>query len=304
MSNCEQRVAALFTKLDGAMAPNTIRAYSSDFAHFSKWCATHQVQPLECDERVLCCYVQYDAHHSKVATISRRLASLSSIFGFLGLPDPTKHTDLLLLLKKIKRQRGSAQLQAEPLTKDMIAKLTPFVGSGLAGQRNLVLLHLGHQTMRRRSELCHFTFSDICRLPGERYGIKLRFSKTDQEGKGKLLPITPELYSLLLQWRDEITTRQLQGGIQTNSDLILRGIMKGDRISDSLSPASINRILRQIQHRSDIETTVPFSGHSFRVGGALDLLMAGVPMEKIMLRGGWSSESTVIKYLRAWDLFS
>jgi hypothetical protein len=24
--------------------------------------------------------------------------------------------------------------------------------------------------------------------------------------------------------------------------------------------------------------------------------------EKIMLRGGWSSESTVIRYLRAWDL--
>jgi hypothetical protein len=51
-----------------------------------------------------------------------------------------------------------------------------------------------------------------------------------------------------------------------------------------------------------METEYPFSGHSFRVGGALDLLMRGVSMEKIMLRGGWSSESTVIKYLRAWDL--
>lgn len=304
MTDSQQVVAVLFAKLDGAMAPNTIRAYRSDFAHFSTWCAAHNVPSLACDAEALSRYVSYDAQHSKVATLNRRLASLSSIFGLLGISDPTKHADLLLLLKKIKRQRGSAQSQAEPLTKDIIAKLTPYVGSGLAGQRNLVLLHFGHQTMRRRSELCRFTFSDICTLPAERFGIRLRFSKTDQEGKGKLLPITPELHTLLVQWHDVIRCRQAKEGNNNDSDLILRGIMKGNRISDSLSPASINRILRQIQRRSDIKTTVPFSGHSFRVGGALDLLMAGVSMEKIMLRGGWSSESTVIKYLRAWDLFS
>ena len=30
----------------------------------------------------------------------------------------------------------------------------------------------------------------------------------------------------------------------------------------------------------------PFSGHSFRVGTALDLLEQGEPLEKIMLKGG------------------
>jgi hypothetical protein len=44
------------------------------------------------------------------------------------------------------------------------------------------------------------------------------------------------------------------------------------------------------------------SGHSFRVGGALDLLMTGMPLTKIMLRGGWTSESSVIRYLQALDL--
>jgi hypothetical protein len=34
-------------------------------------------------------------------------------------------------------------------------------------------------------ELCKFTFSDLCVLPGGRYAIKSRFSKTDQEGNGK-----------------------------------------------------------------------------------------------------------------------
>jgi hypothetical protein len=38
-----------------------------------------------------------------------------------------------------------------------------------------------------------------------------------------------------------------------------------------------------------------------RVGAALDLLERGVPLEKIMLRGGWSTKSTNLRYLAAWS---
>jgi integrase len=121
--------------------------------------------------------------------------------------------------------------------------------------------------------------------------MNLRFSKTDQNGRGKAIPISKELYELLMTWKD------LAG-----EGYILRGINKYNNIMKRLTCCSVNRIVQDIQARSDMETEYPFSGHSFRVGGALDLLMRGVTMEKIMLRGGWSSESTVIKYLRAWDL--
>ena len=33
---------------------------------------------------------------------------------------------------------------------------------------------------------------------------------------------------------------------------------------------------------------------------ALDLLEQGEPLEKIMLKGGWQTDSTVIQYLRNW----
>ena len=35
-------------------------------------------------------------------------------------------------------------------------------------------------------------------------------------------------------------------------------------------------------------------------GAALDLLEQGEPLEKIMLRGGWQTDSTAMKYLRNW----
>ena len=44
----------------------------------------------------------------------------------------------------------------------------------------------------------------------------------------------------------------------------------------------------------------PLSGHSFRVGAALYLLEQGEPLERIMLRGGWQTDSTAMKYLRNW----
>ncbi|WP_010180006.1 tyrosine-type recombinase/integrase [Glaciecola sp. HTCC2999] len=284
-------IEELFTKLNGAMAKNTIRAYRSDYNDYAKWCLREGVEPLNEKPQQMYAYIENLAHTCCTATINRRIACLSSIFKFLGLKDTTKDTDIYLLMKKIRRQKGSAQTQAEPLTKDLIDKLWGFCGMGLKRDRNHILLLLGHQTMRRRSELCQFRFEDIKVLPGQRYGIQLRFSKTDQMGRGKTLPITSELYEMLKQWQAKV-----------GNGLILRGIIRNKFITESLAPSSVNRILQEIQAKSDIHTEVKLSGHSFRVGGALDLLMQGTPIEKIMLRGGWHSESSVIRYLQSWDM--
>jgi len=57
-------------------------------------------------------------------------------------------------------------------------------------------------------------------------------------------------------------------------------------IGESLNQASISITLKAMQKdikmNSDEQT---LSGHSFRVGAALDLLEQGEPLERIMLRG-------------------
>ena len=65
------------------------------------------------------------------------------------------------------------------------------------GIRNHVLLRLGYETMRRRSEVCAFKFEDIDCTPNGKPIIKLNFSKTDQFGTGKVLPISEELLTLI-----------------------------------------------------------------------------------------------------------
>ena len=121
--------------------------------------------------------------------------------------------------------------------------------------------------------------------------IKLNFSKIDQYRTGKVLPISEELLGLLNQWK----------GIAGNQGYILRSINKHGHIGDSLNPASISTILKTLQEGlKSGSNQQPLSGHSFRVGAALDLLEQGEPLEQIMLRGGWQTDSTAMKYLRNW----
>ena len=69
----------------------------------------------------------------------------------------------------------------------------------------------------------------------------------------------------------------------------------------SLTPASINHILKSLQKKAGLNQIGELSGHSFRVGAALDLLDKNIPLEKIMLRGGWKSEASAMRYLQSWN---
>jgi hypothetical protein len=39
-----------------------------------------------------------------------------------------------------------------------------------------------------------------------------------------------------------------------------------------------------------------------KIGAALDLLEQGEPLERIMIRGGWQTDSTAMTYLRNWTI--
>ena len=284
----------IFAKLDGAFAKNTIRAYKSDFAQYQNWCLQNNQDPIPATADTMAMYIDYLSQTNKSATIRRRINSLGTVLKLSKNFDPTKQPEVILALKRMHRKIGRAQEQATPLTKTLLNKLLNNCDNGTMGIRNQVLLRLGYETMRRRSELCAFKFEDIDYAPNGKAIILLNFSKTDQYGTGKVLPISEELFNLLNQWK----------GILGNQGYILRSINKHGHIGASLNPASISTILKTLQEGLKTGSNQqPLSGHSFRVGAALDLLEQGESLEKIMLRGGWQSDSTAMKYLRNWHAF-
>ena len=283
----------IFAKFDGAFAKNTIRAYRSDFAQYQNWCLQKNQEPIPATAEIMAIYVDYLSENNKSATIRRRINSLGTVLKLSKNHDPTKKPEVILALKRMHRKIGRAQAQATPLTKPLLNQLLSNCDNSLRGLRNQVLLRLGYETMRRRSELCTFKFGDINQAPNGKPAIRLNFSKTDQYGAGKVLPISEELLNLLEKWE----------GIVGDEGYILRSINKHGHIGNSLNPASISTILKILQEGLKTESNQqPLSGHSFRVGAALDLLEQGEPLERIMLRGGWQTDSTAMKYLRNWLL--
>ena len=284
----------LFEHLHGAFAENTLRAYRADFKVFSTWCAGNEIDPLNASATEVASFVEAQAQHRTTATIRRRIASISTLLKLNNYHDPTRSPEVILALKRIHRQKGRAQKQAPPLTRDILEQLIAATGQDLVGLRDRVMLMLGYETMRRRSELCNFQFEDIEYLTQEKVGIWLRFSKTDQFGEGKFIPISPALAAVIENWR--IT-------LNVNDGYILREVTKTGRVQTHMRPSSINLRLKVLQRDAKLKQVAELSGHSFRVGGAIDLLEAGESLEKIMLRGGWKSESSAVKYLRGWRGF-
>jgi site-specific recombinase XerD len=281
----------IFAKFDGAFAKNTIRAYRSDFAQYQNWCLQNNLDPIPATAETMANYVDYLSETNKSATIRRRINSLGTVLKLSKNFDPTKQPEVILALKRMHRKIGRAQDQATPLTKTLLKQLLNNCNNSIMGIRNQVLLRLGYETMRRRSELCAFKFEDVSQVLNGKPIIRLNFSKTDQFGTGKVIPISEELLNLLGKWKE----------IVGDEGYILRSINKHGHIGDSLNPASISTILKTLQEGLKSETNQqPLSGHSFRVGAALDLLEQGEPLEKIMLRGGWQTDSTAMKYLRNW----
>jgi hypothetical protein len=87
----------------------------------------------------------------------------------------------------------------------------------------------------------------------------------------------------------------------SNEGYILRSINRHGYFGNNLHPASVSTILKGLQKDQKLNSDEqPLSGHSFRVGAALDLLEQGEPLEMIMLKGGWQTDSTAMKYLRNW----
>jgi site-specific recombinase XerD len=284
-------IDSILAKFDGAFAKNTIRAYRSDFIQYQAWCSHNKIHSIPATADVMALYVDHLATIRKSATIRRRINSLGTILKLSKHYDPTNQPEVILAIKRMHRKIGRTQQQATPLTKQLLNQLLSNCDNSLRGLRNKVLLRLGYETMRRRSELCAFKFEDICKGANGKPAIRLNFSKTDQFGAGKILPISQELFDVLEEWRSMIS----------DEGFILRSINRHGHIGSNLHPASISTTLKALQKDLKMDSDKqPLSGHSFRVGAALDLLEQGEPLERIMLRGGWQTESTAMSYLRNW----
>jgi site-specific recombinase XerD len=285
------KLQSLLQHIDGAYAPNTLRAYKADMLEFIAYCDKTVACPLPAEPKTVAEFLMQTVPQGiKSSTIRRKVSSISAIHRLSSLDDPTKHSEVRITQRKIYRQLGTRFDQAYPITKTLLTRLLAACGNDIHGLRNRALLLVAYDSMRRRSELTSLRFEDIEWLADDGATILLRKSKTDPHGSGKWIHLSAETTHALHEW---LSTTKI------NEGLIFRGVRSSGAITNSLCESRISRIYKALARKAGLSEKLveSISGHSMRVGGAQDLLNFGASLPQIMVKGGWSKTDTVIRYI-------
>ena len=285
------QLTKLLDKLDGAYAPNTLRAYRADMQEFIRFCANKPFEALPAQPETVATFLLDTLNQGiKSSTVKRKVSSISAVHRLLSLPDPTKHPEVRITQRKVYRQLGTRFGQAYPVTRPILEKMLSVCCPDLHGLRNRALLLTAYESMRRRSELVALRIEDIEWGADNSAFILLRRSKTDQAGQGKWIQLSASAGQALKVW---LTAANLEFGY------IFRGIRPSGEVTRSLCESRVSRIYKSLAGKADVDPKVvrQISGHSLRVGAAHDQLIAGASLPQIMVKGGWVKPDTVMRYV-------
>jgi len=137
-----------------AKADNTRRTYRADWRDFTAWCEAHQLASLPAAPETVAFYVTDLADRGRsVATIARRIATISQAHQTAHLETPTKTAEVRAVMQGIRRAKGTAQKQKTAAVTIIIRAMIAELPGSLSGLRDRALLLLGFAGAFRRSEL-------------------------------------------------------------------------------------------------------------------------------------------------------
>ena len=282
------------TKIEGAYAPSTIRAYRADFKDFIHFCRDRNANALPTQPHLIVEYIcKLTGSGRSSASIRRALCGLSAIHKLNRFDDTSKDPDVALEMRRMHRKLGRSSSQASSINADTLEKMLLATDDSIRGIRDRALLLVAYDTLCRRSELVSLQVKDVKNNMKNRIetsSILLRKSKTDQDSAGKWLHLSQRAHQALVEWMKELPKGQ---------EMLFCGLNRALDISPHIGAGQINRIYKKIAKKAGLDESEieGISGHSMRVGAAQDLLNTGASLPIIMQRGRWSKTDTVMRYV-------
>ena len=271
---------------------NTNRGYDGAWRRFAAWCEWRGYPALPaCDEVVAAYLASLGREGKKLSTIRYHRAAVVAKHKAGHLPNPADSDNVRLIMGDLVDSLGGEQKQAMPLDEAAFAVIRRTAaiprrrpdGSRedldaalIRGGEDIAIISVMRDAMLRVGEAAALVWSDVRPWPDGSGRLYVRRSKTDQRAVGKLVyqgrqavvdlgRIRPEFYD----GRDRVFrlgARQLC-----------------NRIRDAAKAAGLGD---------------GFSGHSPRVGMAIDLALDGSGLPELQQAGGWKTASMVAHYTR------
>jgi integrase len=278
---------------------NTRRAYATDWNHFRNWCQKRSRGPLPASPETVSAYLAALAKTHAIATLRRRLTTVSKIHRTAGKVDPRDDQRVKQLWRGILRSKGEAQRGKKPLLVDDLRKMVDALPQTVQGSRDRALLLLGFAGGLRRHELVALDVEDL-EAVDEGFVVHLRRSKTDQTGKGlkKGIPYGKAAKTCpvraVVSWLREA---------EIYEGPVFRPLSKHDtprrtRLTAQSVALVVKKAFRLIGKRPR-----DFSAHSLRSGLVTAAAIGGADERTIMKHTGHKSVQMVRRYIRDANLF-
>lgn len=257
--------------VEGSHAKQTLEAYAADRKHFTTWCDEHTRRALPAAPETIICYLVEIADAYRVATLDRRLASISYYHKQARHILPTKDLEVERTMRGIRRAKGTAPHGKAPLLPTQLRQAIDALPDTLIGTRDHALLVIGFAGAFRRSELVALTMEDV-QTTREGLIVTLRRSKTDQKGQTMVRGLpkgTSDATCPVRVFERWVTAAKITTGP------IFRPVNRYGRFgTKALSGLAVPRIVKESLTRAGIDAT-DYSGHSLRAGLVTAAAMAG-----------------------------
>ncbi|HLX08945.1 MAG TPA: tyrosine-type recombinase/integrase [Thermoanaerobaculia bacterium] len=227
-----------------------------------------------------------------LATIRRRLGSLSKAHQLAGVANPCQRAELRELLARAGRREArnpGAPRRKRAATREVLDALLATCDETLAGIRDRALLLFAWGSGgRRRSEVAAARVEDLAAVDGG-YLFRLRRSKTDQAGEGAELPVLGRAACALTAW--------LAAAGLTEGPLF-RPLSWHGRAGAGLSDRSVAEIVKARAALAGYDAR-EFGGHSLRSGFVTTAGRQGVSLGDAMALSGHRGAAVALRYHQA-----
>lgn len=258
---------------ENADSENTVRAYRSDVRAWLRFAESIGVPPYPVTPDGLAVFIgEMSQQQLAVSTIRRRCCGIGRWHRDKGDDSPTEDRRVRKVIRGLVRKRGVATRRKRALTGAMVRACLDSEMPRL----HKTLVALGFVTGLRRSEMVQLRWSDVkWRKTGA--VITVHRSKTDQEGRGRIVAIpSGSVTRLLAQERTLDPLRKLVFPV---------------------SDKTVSRVVKRVATLCG-EDPAEFGAHSLRAGLATAAAEAGVTIGESMAATGHRSYAVAASYVR------
>lgn len=341
--------ARIERSMAASRSAGTRRAYASAWRRFETWCAATGHISLPAHPATVAAYLVGAADTLTVegtrayapSTFGKWVAAIADSHRATGHDNPCGHEMVRATVSGIRRDYASAgERPRNPRAPLLTSDITTIVdharrssigwASEVLERRDTALLLMGYTGAFRRGELVALECRDIRRDRLDGAHVRIRKSKTDQDGAGavKALPFTGRHESCpvcaWVRWLQVVAAfdsggrveviRLLSRAVEFESHICLgtlpaaekrsplfRSVRKNGNISDTpLSGAAVHAAIRRRATRAgyDPDTVAQFGGHSLRAGFVTQAFRNGADAHTIMRQTGHTTPAMVETYAR------